>query len=207
MRKLVISNTLRIAHGCGGQDFYNYLNISTDRSLLIPRTGGVTATVLGVPTTFPFIGNYTVQSYRETINHQISLTPLIARLFRKSYWYLGAGPTFSQTTMSIENMASPIAFVDGHFISRTGAGNGANYSTKQWLFGGIVTLGATYFINPSWFLDISYTYLMTGTTKSSWGGPWSDTLSGGSARTGHNSGTSSGSVNTQAFSISINVAF
>ena len=109
--------------------------------------------------------------------------------------------------MSIANMASPIAFVDGLPISPTGVGNGSNYSTTQWLFGGVAMVGATYFINPTWFVDLSYSYSMTGTKNSSWGGSWSDTLPNGSARIGNNAGTSSGSVNTQAFSLSINAAF
>lgn len=191
----------------GGKISYSYLNISADRSLLIPQTGGTTETTNGITTTYPFAGNYTVQTYRQTMNHQISLIPLIGPSFEQSYLYLGVGPTFCQTKMSIENMASPIAFVDGLPISPTGVGNGSDYSTHQWLFGGVAMIGATYFINPTWFLDLSYSYSMTGTTTSSWGGPWSDTLSNGSARIGQNSGISSGSVNTQAFSVSINAAF
>ena len=191
----------------GGKISYSYLNINADRDLLIPQTGGVTETTNGVTSTYPFAGNYTVQSYRQTINHQISLIPLIGRSFEKSYLYLGGGPTFAQTKMSIENMASPIAFVNGLPISPTGVGNGSNYSTNQWLFGGVAMVGATYFINPTWFVDLSYSYSMTGTKTSSWGGPWSDTLPNGSTRIGNNEGTSSGSVNAQAFSISINAAF
>ena len=191
----------------GAKVSYSYFNVSADRNLLIPQTGGVTETTGGVTTTEPFAGNYTVQSYRQTMNHQISLIPLIGRSFEKSYLYLGGGPTFSQTNMSIENMASPIAFVNGLPISPTGVGNGSNYSTNQWLFGGLAMVGVTYFITPTWFVDLSYSYSMTGTKKSSWGGPWSDTLPNGSSRIGNNAGTSSGSVSTQAFSVSINVAF
>ena len=191
----------------GGKISYSYVNVSADRNLLIPQTGGVTATAGGVTTTEPFAGNYTVQTYRQTNNHQISLIPLIGRSFEKSYLYLGGGPTFSQTKMSIVNMASPIAFVGGVPISPTGVGNGSNYSTNQWLFGSVAMVGATYFINPTWFVDISYSYSMTGTKTSSWGGPWSDTLPDGSTRIGNNAGISSGSVNTQAFSVSINAAF
>ena len=191
----------------GGKISYSYLNISTDRNLLIPQTGGVTATTNGVTTAYPFTGNYTVQTYRQTINHQISPVALIGQSFEKSHLYLGAGPTFSQTKMSIENMESPIAFVNGVPISPTGVGNGSNYSTTQWLFGGVAVVGATYFINPTWFMDASYSYSMTRTKTSSWGGPWSDTLLGGSTRIGNNAGTSSGRVNTQALSVSINATF
>lgn len=191
----------------GGKIFYSYFNVSADRNLLIPQMGGVTATINGVTTTYPFAGNYTVQTYRQTMNHQISLIPLIGRSFEKSYLYLGGGPTVVQTKLSIENMASPIAFVNGLPISPTGVGNGSNYSTNQWLFGGVAMIGTTYFINSTWFVDLSYSYSMTGTKASSWGGPWSDTLPNGSTRTGNNAGTSSGSVNTQAFSVSINAVF
>ena len=191
----------------GGKFFYSYFNVNTDRDLLIPQIGGVTETASGVTSTYPFAGNYTIQTYRQTINHQISLTPLIGRSFEKSYLYLGGGPTFAQTKMSIKNMASPIAFVNGLPISPTGVGNGSNYSTNQWLFGGIAMVGATYFINPTWFVDLSYSYSMTRTKTSSWGGPWSDTLPNGSTRIGNNAGASSGSVSTQAFSVSINAVF
>lgn len=191
----------------GGKISYGYFNISANRGLLIPQTGKVTATTGGGTITEPFAGNYTVQTYQQTINHQIALIPLIGRAFKKSYLYLGGGPTFSQTKMSIVNMASPIAFVDGLPISPTGVGNGSNYSTNQWLFGGIGMVGATYFINSTWFVDLSYSYSISGTKTSNWGGPWSDTLPNGSTRIGNNAGTSSGSVNTQAFSVSINAAF
>jgi len=191
----------------GGKMSYSYLNINANRNLLIPQTGGVTETMNGVTSTYPFAGNYTVQTYQQKINHQISLIPLIARSFEKSYLYLGGGPAFVQTKLSIENMASPIAFANGLPISPTGVGNGSNYSTNQWLFGGVAMIGATYFINATWFLDLSYSYLMTNTTASSWSGPWSDTLPSGSMRIGNNAGTSSGSVNVQAFSVSMNAVF
>lgn len=191
----------------GGKISYGYFNVSADRGLLIPQLGEVTATTGAGTVTEPFAGNYTVQTYKQTINHQISLIPLIGRSFKKSYLYLGGGPSFSQTKMSIANMASPIAFAGGLPISPTGVGNGSNYSTTQWLFGGIAMIGATYFIDPNWFVDLSYSYSISGTKTSNWGGPWSDSLPNGTTRIGNNSGTSSGSVNTQAFSVSINAAF
>ena len=67
-------------------------------------------------------------------------------------------------------------------------------------------MGATYFIDRNWFVDINYSYAMTATKTSTWGGPWSfDPVIGG-ARTGTNNGTSSGNVTTQAVSFSINYA-
>ncbi len=189
----------------GGKFSYSYWGIgSANSQQQIPQAGGFTED--GSYT--PFTGNYLVQSYRQTINQQISLIPLIGRSFERSYVYLGVGPTTVQTKTLIENITGfeSVAVIP---TTPTGIGLGEKYSTTQWLFGGVAMLGATYFIDPTWFVDISYTYSMTGTKTSGWGGSWTDTDISRSyvTRTGTNTGTSSGSVNTQALVITINKAF
>ena len=189
----------------GGKFSYSYLGIgSANSQQQIPQSGGFTEN--GAYT--PFTGNYLVQSYRQTINQQISLIPLIGRSFERSYVYLGVGPTTLQTKTLIENITG---FENAAAIptTPTGIGLGEKYSTTQWLFGGVAMLGATYFIDSTWFMDISYTYSMTGSKTSSWGGPWTDTdiARGNVPRTGTNIGRSSGSVNIQALMITINKVF
>ena len=189
----------------GGKLLYSYLGIgSANSQQQIPQAGGFTED--GSYT--PFTGNYLVQSYRQTINQQISLIPLIGRSFERSYVYLGVGPTTLQTKTLIENITG---FENAAAIptTPTGIGLGEKYSTTQWLFGGVAMLGATYFIDSTWFMDISYTYSMTGSKTSSWGGPWTDTdiARGNVPRTGTNIGRSSGSVNIQALMITINKVF
>ena len=189
----------------GGKFSYSYLRIgSANSQQQIPQAGGFTED--GAYT--PFTGNYLVQSYRQTINQQLSLIPLIGRSFERSYVYLGLGPTTVQTKTLIENITG---FESAAVIptTPTGIGLGEKYSTTQWLFGGVAMLGATYFIDPTWFLDISYTYSMTGTKTSHWGGPWSDTDIARNyvSRSGTNTGTSSGSVNIQALTLTINKTF
>ncbi len=189
----------------GGKLSYSYLGIgSANSQQQIPQAGGFTED----GTYTPFTGNYLVQSYRQTINQQISLIPFVGRSFERSYVYLGVGPTAAQTKTLIENITG---FESAAVITTTptGIGLGKKYSTTQWLFGGVAMLGATYFIAPTWFMDISYTYSVTGTKTSSWGGPWTDTNIARSyvTRTGTNTGTSSGSVNIQALVITINKAF
>ena len=189
----------------GGKFSYSYLGIgSANSQQQIPQAGGFTEN--GDYTAFT--GNYLVQSYRQTINQQISLIPLIGRSFERSYVYFGIGPTAVQTKTLIENITG---FESAAVIptTPTGIGLGEKYSTNQWLFGGVAMLGATYFIEPTWFMDFSYTYSMTGTKTSSWGGPWTDTDIARTyvSRTGTNTGTSSGSVNIQALMITINKVF
>jgi hypothetical protein len=186
----------------GGKFSYSYLDIGSAKSdLQIPQAGGFTED----GTFTPFTGNYLVQSYRQNITHQISLIPFVGRSFERSYIYLGLGPIAVQTKTYIEDITGyeSIAVIP---TTPTGVGLGKKYSTTQWLFGGVAMIGATYFIDPSWFVDISYTYAITGTKTSSWGGSWTDTdiSRNNVTRTGTNTGTSSGSVNTQALTISIN---
>ena len=62
----------------GGKLSYSYLGIgSANSDQQIPQAGGFTEG--GVYT--PFTGNYLVQSYRQTINQQISLIPYVGRSF------------------------------------------------------------------------------------------------------------------------------
>lgn len=189
----------------GGKLSYSYLGIGSAKSeLQIPQAGGFTEN----GTYTPFTGNYLVQSYRQTINQQISLIPFIGRSFNRSYVYLGVGPTTAQTKTSIEDITG---YENASITptTPTGVGLGETYSTTQWLFGGVAMLGVTYFIDPTWFMDINYTYSMTGTKTSRWGGPWTDTDIARHyvTRTGTNTGTSSGNVSIQTLAISINKAF
>ena len=162
----------------GGKFSYSYLNIgSAKNGLLIPQSGGFTQD--GKFT--PFVGNYLVQSYRQTIVQQISFVPFLGRSFERSYLYLGAGPTVAQTKTSIQSITGFEAVVPFP-TSPTGIGQGSNDSTSQWLWGGIAMVGATYFLDRTWFLDANYSYAMTATKSSNWGGPWSDTTLTGAAR-------------------------
>ena len=186
----------------GGKFTYSYLGRSSSyNNLLIPQAGGFQQG--GVFT--PFTGNYVVQSYRQTAIQQMSFMPFVGRSFDKSYVYFGAGPTLTQTKTSIDGLTG-FANINGVTTSITGLGNGANYSTIQWVWGAGAVIGATYFIDSTWFVDLSYTYSMTGNKTSDWGGPWSDSPLLGGTRTGTNTGTSSGNVVTQAFTVTINKA-
>ncbi|WP_147262677.1 hypothetical protein [Roseiarcus fermentans] len=172
---------------------YTYLGISSSNNdLLIPQSGGFLQG--GVYT--PFTGNYVVQSYRQTVNSQFSLIPFLGHSFEKSFVYLGAGPTLAQTRTQIERITG-FADVVGVPTSITGIGQGSNYSFSQWLWGVSATVGATYFLDRNWFVDVNYVASITQSKTSNWGGPWSDTPSSGSTRTGTNMGTSSGGVVTQ----------
>ena len=186
----------------GGKFAYSYLGLSSATNLLIPQAGGFQQG----GTFTPFTGNYVARGYRQTLVNQMSLVPFIGQSFERSYLYFGAGPTVAQTKTSIDSLTG-FADINGLISSITGIGSGSSYSTSQWLWGGIATVGATYFIDRTWFVDMSYSYAMTGTKTSDWGGSWSFNPIVSGPRSGTNAGTSSGSVSTQAFTVSINKAF
>jgi hypothetical protein len=57
----------------GGKFSYSYLDIGSAKGgLLIPQSGGFTHDGKFIP----FVGNYLVQSYRQTLNQQVSFVPL-----------------------------------------------------------------------------------------------------------------------------------
>ena len=105
------------------------------------------------------------------------------------------------------NRITGFADVIGIPTSVTGIGQGSDYSFGQWLWGVSGTVGATYFLTPSWFVDLNYTCSLTQNKSSNWGGTWSDTPASGNSRTGTNIGYSSGGLVTQAVSLTLNRAF
>ena len=51
------------------------------------------------------------------------------------------------------------AFVDGGIVDQSGAPQ--NFSSSNWLIGGAAVVGVTYFLTPSWFVDLNYSYALT----------------------------------------------
>ena len=83
----------------------------------------------------------------------------IGRSFGNKYFYLGAGPSLfnlqSNNYYSIGYTAYQASTIDV-----TGL---VSYSSPSiWAWGGAAQLGMTYFISPTWFIDASYTYAITG---------------------------------------------
>ena len=64
---------------------YNYLNMHSEKNLMIPQAGGFTQG--GVYT--PFVGNYVAQGYRQTLNHQFSLVPFIGNRSKRTSFISG----------------------------------------------------------------------------------------------------------------------
>lgn len=180
----------------GGKFSYNYLSTSsTTKNFLIPQYGSFGAT--------PFTGNAVVHSFETEIKHQMALVPYIGRSFADGYLYAGAGLTLSEVNNKIDGL---IGFADINGTRTDISGAPQNFSSSQWAHGAIGTLGGTYFLDSSWFLDFSYDYAVTENRTARYSEPFTNPTPS-KTYTGTLIGSSSGSITTQSLVLSINKAF
>lgn len=142
----------------GVKFYYQYLNsTATDSNLFIPQIGTSTSVNTGV--TSSLYGYVNADSVQPITNQQVTLLLFAGRTFGNTSFYLGAGP--SLVNLKSQNYYSiGYANFEGATVNVTGL---VSYSSPSfWAWGGTAELGATYFFDPSWFLDLSYTYTLTG---------------------------------------------
>jgi len=182
---------------------YKYLGTtSTDSHVDSFQVGSFTS-----QTAASFVGNVLINSAQTAINHNMALMAFTGHSFLNSFVYFGAGPTLFKTKSHLYG-ATGFADINGVHADITGAPT--NFSFSKWMWGAAAQIGLAYFFSPSWFLDFSYTYSITGRYTSNVSGPFSSsTTSGGVTYT--DTGTLYASTNqrvtSQAFSLSINKSF
>ena len=188
----------------GAKFSYSYLGAtSTVRDALLPQAGANTAT--GSNTPVPFTGNAVVRYYQTRLKHQIALVPFIGRSFKQGFIYIGGGPTLSQPEIKMTGL---IGFADINGATTDVSGKPTNFASSHWVFGGAAVVGATYFVNASWFLDFGYTFTITGNQTSNFSSPFSNPDGAqGSTIDGTLVGSSSGRVITHGVGVTINRAF
>jgi hypothetical protein len=188
----------------GGKFSYSYLGTtSTTKFALIPQFGSFTTT--SDNSTVPFTGTAVVRSYQTAINHQMVFAPYIGRAFDSSFVYIGLGPTLSRTQTNLDGLVG-FADINGKRSDISGAPQ--NFTSSGWVFGGAVMVGATYFFNSYWFLDLSYMAATTFNKTSNYSSTFSNPSGvSGSTTAGTLVGSSAGRVITQAVMLTINRAF
>ena len=184
---------------------YQYLGeTATNSNLYIPQLGVMTSST---GATSPLFGYVNADSVQVTANHELTLLAFIGRSFENKYVYLGAGP--SLFNLKSKNYYS-IGYADyeGATVNVTGLVSYA--SPSIWAWGGAAQLGMTYFMSPTWFVDVSYTYAITGNNTTRHEQTFSNSSSIGSTHY-----TTSGtlftrdtlSISTQALTVAINKVF
>jgi hypothetical protein len=117
---------------------------------------------------------------------------------------LGVGPTWSRTQTNINSL---IGFAELNGMPTDVSGAPQDFSGSGWVFGGAGTVGGTYFLNHSWFLNIAYTYAWTKAQKFNYSSSFSNSQNPNESFAGTLTGSSSGRVSAQGVTVTINVAF
>lgn len=177
---------------------YGYLGgtTSTNNYIRVPQYGSFSNGT-------PFTGNAVASSYQKTINNQFSLIPYFGQSFDRGTVYFGVGPTLSQVNTKINNL---IGFADLNGVRTDVSGSPQNFSASQWVWGGALVLGGTYYIDKSWFLDLSYTINMTQNKTASYYSTFNNP-STPYTYSGSLIGSSTGTATTQSILLTINKVF
>lgn len=180
----------------GAKYTYSYVNsTSTSSEIHIPQYGSVGKTT--------FTGDAVVQSFEYSVFSQMTLTPYFGISTKKAFFYLGGGPSLTQTEEKINNVVG-YAFIGEKEVNISGAP--ISFSAEDWTIGYALTAGGTYFFNPSWFLDLSYTFCRTGTQTNNFIAPFSHSQ-GIVATTGDLIGRTSTHQTLNSFTLTINRTF
>lgn len=151
----------------------------------------------------PFTGNAIASSYQKTIHHQFSLIPYFGQSFERGTVYAGIGPTLSQVDTKINNL---VGFADLNGVRTDISGTPQNFSASQWVWGGALVLGGTYYIDKSWFLDLNYTINMTQNKTASYYSTFNNPSSP-NTYSGSLIGSSTGTATTHSIMLTINKVF
>lgn len=183
---------------------YSYLDASViTPHALLPQDGAFTYASNGQ--TVPFHGNAVVRSYQVRSEHQFALTPFVGHSFGRGFFYAGGGPTLTRLQTNLNGL---VGFADINGNHTDVSGTPQNFSSSGWVWGGMVVVGATYFLSPSWFMDVSYsaagTQRQSGNYYSTFSNP---NASPGTLTTGQLIGNSSGAVVTQGVNVTLNYRF
>jgi opacity protein-like surface antigen len=184
----------------GAKLSYNYLgSTSTNYNSIIPQFG--TYTTIENPNPVTFSGPAYVRAAKTSLIQEFDFVPFLGRAFGQSFVYAGAGPTLSQTRTQLNGLVG-FALVDGSIEDQSGAPQ--DFSKTSWLLGGAATVGVTYFLTPTWFVDLNYTYAFTQGHTSSFASPFIDYSS---TSVGTLVGNSAWTAQTQRVGLTINKAF
>jgi hypothetical protein len=85
-------------------------------------------------------------------------------------------------------------------------GTPSNFGSTKWVLGGAATIGGTYYLDRSWFVDVNYTVGSTQKPTNTFTGFFATATDGYTDR-GILSGNYTGRIVTQALAASINKAF
>jgi opacity protein-like surface antigen len=138
-----------------------------------------------------------------SVNHEFDMLAFIGHSFGNSNVYLGAGPAVFGTESRIYNSVGT-ANINGVTTNLTGAP--ASFSRSNWMWGTAAQIGMSYYFDPTWFLDINYTYAVSKRYTINYYAPFVN-VAAGLTFAGNAYITTFERVTTQAVAVSINKVF
>jgi opacity protein-like surface antigen len=187
----------------GFKGLYQYLDLAISDTSVVPQTGLLTTTIFGVDA---YVGNIQIAAARTQVNHELAFMPFIGHAFSNGFLYAGAGPVLFNVETNIDNV---IGYADVNGVHTNFTGAPVSFSGSNWVWGGAVQIGATYFLTSSWFIDLNYTYARTGEFTQTFSAPFSSVVPGvaGFTTAGTANVTVSDEITTQTVNLSINTTF
>lgn len=109
------------------------------------------------------------QAYKlasSNIDHELGVLAYIGRSFANGHVYLGGGPSLFGAKSNVHD-----SFGND---TNHGSSDFFNPANSRLMWGGAAQLGMSYYFDPSWYLDLNYTYAITGLNNS---GPYTSLAS------------------------------
>jgi opacity protein-like surface antigen len=182
---------------------YKYLGVElTDRGIDSPQTGTI-VTLYPEPEEGTLTGNAIAKSSQTQINHEVLFVPFLGHSFSGGFFYAGAGPALFGTKSKLNDLVG-LADINGNKFDLTGTP--IDFSSSQWMWGGAVQAGVSYFIGESWFVDLNYTYARSREYEEKYSAPFTN-LVNGYTYSGTVGVESRDRITSQGVSLTINMLF
>lgn len=142
----------------GVKYLYNYANNhTTDRALVTEDPRLLNNTALAPAGTL-YRANLSIRALETTVEHEMALLAFIGQSFTHTNVYFGIGPSLFDINSQYTDVS---AFVNANGTRRDLTTTFGNFSGSEWVWGGAAQVGLTYYLNPSWFVDVNYNYAVS----------------------------------------------
>ena len=137
----------------------------------------------------------TMATMQIKVSDTFLLPVFLGHSFKNYFVYLGVGPYLFKTQYNVYDSTDMLS---AHYIGKVD-----KFADTKWMWGGLAQTGFAYYLSQTWFLDINYTYAITGEYSTEFSSTFAPAVNGGL-----NSGTLNFSNNqrlvNQEIALSIN---
>lgn len=148
----------------GAKFSYKYLGLTlSNQNFDAPQAGSFT--MFNPPSTTDFTGNAFTLSAQTAVNHELLLLPFLGHNLRNGRFYIGGGPVVFNTQSRLYGLYS---YADINGVRTNIGGPPLNLSSDKWMWGGAGQIGMSYSFHPNLFIDVSYSFMVTGTDTTTW---------------------------------------